>query len=192
MKRLAKMFMVTCVAALALAAVAAGASAATFTASETGELVGTATTNQVFSVSSGNSVTCKKATTTGKIESVKTAEQEVTVAYAECSASFFGFPAGAADVSNATYKFTANGEIHLLNTVTINATSLGCTTTVGPQTLSKAIYTNEGGKLKITSDVTGGIKSESANGCPSGTNGSYTGSNLAERKGGGTISWDEV
>jgi hypothetical protein len=189
MKRLAKMFMVTCVAALALAAVAAGASASTFTASATGELTGVQTSNQVFTVGGANKVTCKKAHTTGKIVSVESTEQHVTVNYSECSATFFGFPAGTVDISPATYNFTANGEVHVLEPISIKATGLGCETIVGKQTLKSVTYGNEAGKLLITSGVTG-IVSTSPNGCPSGTAGTYTGSNLSERVGGGSISWD--
>ena len=189
MKRFAKMLMVTCVAALPLAAVAPGASAAPFTASATGELKGTQTTEQVFTVGGANVVKCKKASTTGKIVSVATGEQHVTVTYSECSATFFGFPAGTVDISPATYNFTANGEVHVVEPISIKATGLGCETIVGKQTLKSVSYTNEAGKIKITSNVTG-IVSTSPNGCPTGTTGTYSGSNLTERVGGGTLSWD--
>ena len=194
MKRFIKMLMVTCVAALALAAVmAAGASASTFTATATGKIKGSATTEQVFTVGGANVVKCKKAATTGEIKSTESAEQHVTVNYSECSATFFGFPAGTITISPATYNFTANGEVHILNTITIHSAGLNCDTVVTPQTRSSVTYTT-----KTINLVTGieshthvtAISSESSNGCPSGTAGTYTGSNLTEREGGGSISWD--
>lgn len=192
MKRLAKMLAVTCVAALALAVSATGASAATFTASATGEVTGAQTSTQVFKVTStgSNEVTCKKAVTSGKITSTASTEQHVTVKYSECEAHFFffSFPA---TISDATYKFTADGTVHIENTITIKVPDLGCETIVGPQTVSSATYANKtGGKLEVTSDV-GGIVSSSPDGCPEGTTGTYTGSNLVERVGGGSISWDK-
>jgi hypothetical protein len=200
MKRFIKMLAVSCVAALALAVVsAAGASAATFTASATGNLVGSATTNQVFTVGGANVVTCKKAHTTGEIKSVAATEQEVTVTYSECSATFFGFPAGTVDISPATYNFKANGEVETLNAVSIKATGLGCETIVSSgQTLGTNTYTTKNvevekgvfvEKIETHANVTG-IKSTSPNGCPSGTSGTYKGSNVTERVGGGNISFD--
>jgi len=194
MKRFIKMLTVTCVAALALAAVsAAGASAATFTASATGNLVGNATTNQVFTVGGANVVTCKKADTKGVIKSTATTEQEVTVTYTECTATFFGIPVGTVDISPATYNFTAGtpASVHLLNAVSIKATSLGCETIVtSGQTFSGITFTDKSGKVEQHANVTG-IKSTSPNGCPSGTSGTYTGSNLTEREGGGTVGFDD-
>jgi len=191
MKRFTKILMVTCVAALALAAVtAAGASAASFTASATGKIKGAATTNQVFTVGGANVVTCKKADTTGEIKSTTASEQHVTVTYTECSATFFGIPAGAVDISNATYNFTPGGSVHLLNAVSIKATGLGCETIVtSGQTFTGITYKNAAGKIEVVANV-GGIKSTSPNGCPSGTTGTYTGTNLTEREGGGTIAHD--
>jgi len=192
MKRLAKMFMVTCVAALALAAVATGASAATFTASATGTLTGDQTTNQVFTVSEGGSsaVTCKKAHTSGTIVSTAAATQEVTVSYSECTFAIFGFGNSAATVSSATYELHANGESDVLNTITISVPSLGCKTTVKPQTGLKSVsFTNKSGKLEQSSAIKG-IVSTGEGFCPGGTTGTYTGSNLVERVGGGTLSFD--
>ena len=193
MKRLTKMLMVTCVAALALAAVmAAGASAATFTASATGKVKGSATTEQVFTIGSSNVVRCKKAATTGEIKSTESAEQHVTVTYSECSATFFGFPAGTITITPATYNFTATGEVHILNTITIHSSALNCDTVVTPQTRTSVSYTNNAALTDITvaANVTN-IASESSNGCPTGTTGTYTGSNTVEREGGGFIRWDK-
>jgi hypothetical protein len=187
MKRFAKILGVTCVAALTLAAMtAAGASAATFTASATGGLTGTQTSNQVFTFGSGG-VTCKKAHMTGTIVSIATTSQHVTVNYSECSSNFFGF---SATVSAGTYLLTASGEIHILNTITFSVPSLGCSTTVSPQSLKSVSYTNTaGGKVEMHGAVAG-IKSTATGGlCSSGTAGTFTGSNILERINGGTFSW---
>jgi hypothetical protein len=191
MNRLAKSILITCAAVFSLAVVGtAGALAATFTYSETGELTGVQTTSQVFTVGGANKVTCKTAHMHGVVASTDFTQQEYTVAYSECSATFFGFPAGTVDISPATYNFTANGEVHVLEPISIKATGLGCETIIGKQTLKSVTYGNEaGGKLLITSGVTG-IASTSPNGCPSGTAGTYTGSSIAERVGGGSIAWD--
>ena len=128
MKRFVKMLSVTCVAALALAAVAAaGAQAAPkFTASATGTLTGTQTNVQVFTTSAGGSekVTCKKAHTTGNVIATEAVEQEVTVAYSECTADT-SFGNIAATVSNAEYNLKADGEVNILNTITIHVGGLG-------------------------------------------------------------------
>ena len=192
MKRLAKMFAVTCVAALALAVSAAGASAATFTASATGEVTGTQTTNQVFTVSSNNAVTCKKAHVYGKIEKTADTQQHVTVTYSECTFTIFGWGTSPATVSNATIQFTANSEVHLKNSVTISVPSLGCKTIVEPQSLKGVEFTNVSGntKVEIHFKVTG-LVSKGEGFCPGSSTGTYSGSVLVERVGGGTVSWDK-
>lgn len=193
MKRLAKMFMVTCVAALAMAAVATGASAATnFTASATGEAMSHSTNTQVFTIGGANVVKCTTAHGTGPITGTKTTAQHMTVEYTGCSATFFGFPAGTVDISKATYNFTPSGAVHLLNDVSIKATGLGCETIVTKgQTLNSVSYANSSpiSTITVTANITG-IKSTSPNGCPSGTSGTYTGTNVTSRIGGGTVSVD--
>jgi hypothetical protein len=191
MKRLAKMFMVTCVAALALAAVASGASAATtFTASATGEVTSKSTTTQTFTIGGANVVKCTSAHGVGTIKSVATTEQHMTVTYSGCSATFFGFPAGTVDIDPVTYLFTANGTTHIKNEPAIKATGLGCETKVtAGQSVGTVTYSNEAGKIKAVANVTG-IKSTSPNGCPTGTSGTYSGTNVSERVGGGTLSVD--
>jgi hypothetical protein len=192
MKRLAKMFMVTCVAALAMAAVATGASAATtFTASAIGEVTSKSTSTQTFTIGSANVVKCTTAHGVGTIKSVATTEQHMTVTYSGCSATFFGFPAGTVDISPATYNFTANGEVHVLSPISIKATGLGCETIVGKQTLKSVSYANSSPIKTITTTANvSGIVSTSPNGCPTGTTGTYTGTNVSERVGSGTVSVD--
>ena len=193
MKRIAKMFMVTCVAALALAAVASSASAATsFTASATGEATSKSTTTQTFTIGGANVVKCTGAHGTGTITGTKTTSQHMTVIYSGCSATFFGFPAGTVHISVATYNFTPNGDVHLLSYIYINATGLGCETVVTKgQTLKSVSYANSSPVSTITTTANvSGIKSTSPNGCPSGESGTYTGTNVTSRVGGGTVSVD--
>jgi len=193
MKRFIKILAVTCVAALALAAMAAaGASAATFTASAAGKVKGVQTTNQVFTISSSSKVTCPKAHTTGEIKSPESPEQHVTVTYTECVATFFGINAGSVTINPATYNFTADGEVHVLNTITIHSNFLACDVVVTPQTVKSAGYTNNAALTDITVAANvSGIVSESTNGCPTSSTGTYTGSNTVEREGGGFIRWDK-
>lgn len=186
MKRFAKMLGVTCIAALALAAMtASAASAASFTASATGTLKGTSTGNQVFTTGGGGSVTCTHAHTTGTITSTQAASQHVTVTYTNCTA--FGFLG--ATVSPATYELYANGEVDVENTITISVA--GCTTTVKPQKGLKSVtYTSAGGKITQHSAVKNIVSTASGFPCSGGTTGTYTGSNIVERVGGGTLSHD--
>jgi hypothetical protein len=200
MKRFLKMFAVTCVAACALAVVsAAGASAAPkFTASATGTLSGTQTNNQVFKVAAAKSeaVTCTSAATSGTIAAKETAEQEVTVHYTGCTAVIPIFGTVSATVTDATYNLTANGTVHILNTITIHVSGANCNIVVGPQTPTGTVTYDNGtganaGKIEETSAVTG-IVSTSTGLCPNGTTGTYSGNNLVSRVGGGTLAWDSV
>jgi hypothetical protein len=193
MKRFAKIVAVTCVAAFALAAVSvAGASAAPkFTASAIGTLSGTQSGNQVFTATGSEAITCKKAHTTGSVIATESAEQEVTVEYSECTAATF-LGNISSTVSNATYNLTANGTVHILNTITIHVGGIAnCNIVVGPQTPTGSVsYANSSGKISQSSAVTG-IVSTSTGLCPHGSTGTYSGSNLVERVGGGTLSWDK-
>jgi len=185
------MLATVCITALAVSAIADGASASVFTASATGTIAGAQTTNQVFTTSSGGSniVTCKKALTIGSITSLASAEQHITVEYAECTFAISGFGTNPATVSPATYLLTANGEVHIKNTITISVPVLGCSTTVSPQSRKSLSYANISGKLQVTSSITS-ISSKGSGFCPGGTTGTFSGSNLLERVGGGTFSWD--
>ncbi len=194
MTRMVKMLAVTCVAALALAAVsAAGAQAAPkFTASATGSLSGTQTSNQVFTTSAGASenVTCKKAATSGSIISTEAVEQKVKVAYSECTAAT-SFGNVSAEVTAAEYNLTANGTVHILSTIVIHVGGLfPCSISVAPQTPTGSVsYASSSGKIQQNSAVTG-IVSTSSGLCPHGSTGTYTGGNLVSRVGGGTLAWD--
>lgn len=187
MKRFSTTLAAICVVALALTAMtASAASAAQFTASATGALTGVQTSDQVFQFGVGG-VTCKKAHTTGTITSTATTSQHVTVNYSECSTSFWGFSTA---VSAGTFLLTANGEIHLLNTITFSVPSLGCSTTVSPQSLGSVSYTNKvGGKIEQHNAVAGLKSTSTASLCSSGNAGTFTGSSLLERIG-GTLSYD--
>jgi len=184
MKRYAKMLGVTCAAAFALVAMtAAGASAARFTASETGTLTGISTTNHVFTTGGGGSITCKKTHTSGMIVSREAASQHLTVKYSECTAS--SLPA---TVSPATLEVYANGTMDIENTITIGY--FGCTTTIKPQKGLKTInYTNSAGKLILHFAVGGIVSTASAHLCSGGTTGTTSGSFVLERVGGGTLTW---
>jgi uncharacterized low-complexity protein len=186
MKRFIKMLAVTSVATLALTAMAAaGASAATFTASRTGTLSGVATTTHAFTTGTGT-VSCKKAHTTGTIVSTAAASQHVTVAYSECTA--YGFPA---TVSNATYELYAGGTVDVENTITVTVPFLGCKLTVEAQKgLKSASYTNKETTIEQHTAVTG-IVSKGEGSCGGGTNGAYHGSSrIGHQTVGETISWD--
>jgi hypothetical protein len=189
--RTMKKFGVLAVAVFALSVIGvANASAAQFTASATGELAGEALETQVFTTN-GGTVECTTAATTGSIVATASTEQEVTVNYSGCKA----FGIANVDISPATYLFTANGEVHIKEAVTITVTktllSGECTVTVPAQTVGTVDFATNGNNIKVTPTVTG-IKYTSS-GAPCGTsgeNGTYTGPNEVHRVGGGTLSFD--
>ncbi|HKO39338.1 MAG TPA: hypothetical protein VJU14_13320 [Solirubrobacterales bacterium] len=174
-------------AVFALSAIgAANASAAQFTASATGTLTGKATATQIFTVNGGQ-VKCSTAATSGTIKSIATGEQTVETKYSGCTA--FGF--ATVHITPAFYNFTAGGEVHIENEITITVTGAACTITIKPQPVGTIGYSNNGGKIKVTPNVIGISYTSSGGLCgTSGGNGTYTGANEIERVGGGTLTFD--
>jgi hypothetical protein len=186
--RTLKKLAVVAVAVFALSVVGvASASAAQFTASATGELTGKATSTQKFTTGAGT-VECTAAATSGKIVSEASPEQEVTVKYSGCKA--FGFVS--AEISPATYLFTANGEVHIQNTITISVPLGGCSVTVGPQTVKSVSFANAGTSNITESSNVSGIVSKGSGGLCGGANstGKYVGNSEISRVGGGTLRFD--
>jgi hypothetical protein len=189
-----KVFGVLAIAVVALMAVTAASAMAApkFTASASGgTLTGAATANQVFKIN-GGTTTCTGAATDGTVPPSPSEDVHVTVIYSGCTA--FGFIN--TDISEATYTFTANGEVHILNTITITPTGAGCTVTVEPQTVKSVSYDNKtsGGFTGIeeTSAVSGITYHSSGGLCgTSGANGTYTGNSFLHGPTGVTISWDK-
>lgn len=189
-----KTFAALAVAVCAFSALGvASASAAQFTASATGELVGRALNTQEFTTN-GGVIKCTKAHTTGKINATASLEQHVTVEYSECTG-----PLGVkAEVSPATYLFTSNGTVHIKNTITVKMPGLGCSVTVGEQTVEEVTFDNvknakgeHTGKMIETSNVSGITYTSSGGLCgASGINGTYKGDSEVERVGGGTVTFD--
>ncbi|HKO37476.1 MAG TPA: hypothetical protein VJU14_03820 [Solirubrobacterales bacterium] len=164
----------------------ANASVDTFTASATGNVFGKALETQTFTVNGGQ-ITCATAETFGPIEKTASTEQHLTVAYRGCTA----FSLANVDISPATYLITASGQVHLLNTVTINVTSASCSISMGPQTVGSFSFSNNAGKLKLTPNVTGITYTSTGGTCgASGSNGTFTGKSELERMGGGTLAFD--
>ena len=169
-------------AALGMSVVAtASASAQTFKASATGNLVGKQTSNQVFEASAGKAVTCTTAATKGEIEALEASSQVVTVEYSGCSA--FGFVS--ATVSKAEYDIHANGEVDVLNTIKISVPLGKCEVTVAPQSkLGTVSFENKSGKIEEKTAVTGITSTSTGSLCgTSGKEGKYTGSSLVEGPG---------
>ena len=165
----------------------ASASAAVFTHSGAGTLSGKATAQQVWTINGGQ-MKCLKAETTGVItEPSPLTQQHFTVQYKECTA--FGFVT--AHVSPATLLFTANGTVHLQNSMTISVTFAGCHLTIGPQSLKSLGYATNGSKLNVTPNVTGITYTTTGGICGSfGGNGTFTGTSEIERVGGGSFTFD--
>ncbi len=183
------------IGAIALAVVAfsalgvASASAAEFTASSTGSLTGAATADQVFNTGAGE-VVCKTAATTGTVASTKATNQHVTVTYGTCKA----FGIATVDISAATYNFTSNGQVHIVNPITITVTGflIECTVTVPAQTVGTVDFATSGTGVAVTPTVTG-ITSTGNGGLCGGhnTTGTYTGaSKVSHSTAGQTLSFD--
>jgi hypothetical protein len=181
-KKLGLLAVVIC----ALSAPGTASAQSTFTASGTGNVFGKALTTQTFTVNGGQ-IECTTAETFGPIEAVASTKQHLTVAYRGCTA----FGLANVDISPATYLFTASGQVHLLNTVTINVTSAGCSIDIGPQAVGSISYSNNSGKLKLTPNLTGITYTSTGGTCgASGSNGTFTGNSEIERLGGGTLTYD--
>jgi hypothetical protein len=195
--RTLKKFAALAVAVFAVSVVGvASASAAEFTASAKGELVGAQTTPQEFTASgSFLPVVCTKASTTGKVESTGALNQKVKVVYSECTVNILG--SHAVNPITAEYNLLASGTVEILNNIKIEVPLLGCTTTVtAGQTVGTVTYGTSGTGILEASNVSG-IHSTSSGLCPNGTTGTYKGSNLVHRinpetkKEEGTLSFDK-
>ena len=169
---------------------AANASAETFTASATGSLTGRASLSQVFKTNGGY-IECTSAAVSGVIESTAATSQHVTVKYSGCKA--FGF--STVHIPPATYLLTANGGLHIKNTITVTPTFFGssiCTVTFGPQASSFVFVDNEaGGYLRESFRLL--FLSYTSTGGPcgaSGNNGTYEGDLEVHRVGGGSLYFD--
>jgi len=182
------------VAVFALCALgAANAQAAPKFTSSTGEgsLSGEATTNQVFTAGFGN-VTCTAVDVSGTVAGTEKTEQESTVQYTNCKA--LGVPT--AHVTPATYLFTANGTVHVQNSITITITksivNAHCTLTITPQTLGGITYSNDSPNETVAANTSGIDYHSSGGACGSAgthTDGTYTGTTLVKSSS-GSISWD--
>jgi len=188
-----KKFGVLAVVVFALSAIgAANASAAQFTASATGSITGKALETQEFTINAGT-IRCPIAETSGPITSSPSSEQQAHVTYKNCTAFASFVP-----VHNITadYVFTANGTVHIAQTITITVTApfKTCHVTVGPQPVGTVDYANNGAGngILITPTVTGISYSSTGDLCgKSGTNGTYKGVNEVTRVGGGFFRYDK-
>ncbi len=177
-------------AAVAMLVMAVGASAASavefhYTGATPTKLLGEATSSQVFKTSLGT-ITCKKLSIpNNKIEKPAAPSQLATIDYTECSAETL---LGSSEVKEpvvAPYNFLATGTVEVVKPIDIELTSLGCTITVGEQTLPKAVsYGARGTKLPVEAHAEG-IAWE---GClSSGSEGTYTGNSLVFGESGGEL-----
>jgi len=181
------------VAVLALSAIgAANASAASFTASATGELSGEALEKQVFTTAAGT-VECTGADVTGTIVATASEEQDVEVELTGCKA----FGVATVHISKQKYKYTANGEFHIKSPITITVTrtlfTAHCSQVFPAQTAGELHYVNSNGMTDIVPTVTeleytstGGICGTAG----THTDGTYFGKTTVKRVGGGTTSFD--
>jgi len=182
-----KKFGVLGVVIFALSAISvANASAAQFTASATGSLVGKQLETQVFTFNGGQ-LKCSTAETAGPISKTADTQLHMTVSLKVCL--FNGFLT--VHVSPITFTITSNFKFHLDNTITINVTGGGCSLSLAPQTVGSVGFANNGSKMRMVPNVSGITYTATGGICgSSGTNGTYTGANEYERVGGGSLSFD--
>lgn len=179
--------LVALVAVLALSA--ANASAANYTSTVSGALSATATGTQVWGLTGGKAECIGLSATANVVAGVQTS-QEATVHYSGCQAFFSNV-----HISPATFDYTANGTVHLTNTITITVTNVfgECTVTITPQAMSGVTYSNTGtGGINLTRHITGIIFHEAGGyPCGSGTfnNGTFTGDSHVFVSG-GSLSFD--
>ncbi|HKO38404.1 MAG TPA: hypothetical protein VJU14_08555 [Solirubrobacterales bacterium] len=172
---------------------AANASAAEFTASATGELSAKALSIQAWTFTGHSSIPNKqyKCTTTtaqGKIEKTALTSLHMTMFYNLCT--IFGFVTPGS--TGFTFVFHANGTVDITNKIAIPASGAACSIVIEPQSaLGSVTWDNNSGKLVQTINLSGVTYTSTGFLCgPSGTNGSYTGTNEISRVGGGSLSFD--
>jgi hypothetical protein len=160
---------VLAVVVFALSAIgAANASAAQFTYTGPFSFSGEAGSSQVFTFNSGQ-LKCNVAESQGTAPYFFSDELHLTVTYKQCT--YLNSPA---HVSQATYKFTANGEVHM-GGITILSTFGGCHFTIPAQTRKSVSYS---GSLKLTTNLTGIVYTSTGGLCgSSGISGTYSGEN---------------
>jgi hypothetical protein len=179
-------------AVVALCAIAAGnASAAQFTYSATGNIVGKALESQSFTTNAGASLTCSAAAGAGAIKTTAFTEQEMGIKFSGCTS--FGF--ATVDTTELKLLYTASGSVHLKSAFTVTPTLFGtslCTVTYPTQTVGTVAFANSGtSNLKVTPSISGLTYTSSGGTCgSSGTNGTFKGASEWSREGGGTIRFD--
>ncbi len=190
--RTVKKFGVLLAAVFALSAIAVGTASAEFTWSAAGSLVGAAEETQVLTLN-GGTVQCLEANSEGPLEATQQEDIHVTVHYRTCKA--FGIVT--VHIFTATYTFTTDGIVHIMEPITITVTKTlftgHCTITVPKQTVGTVDYVNINGNTEVTFNPTvTGIDYTSTGGVcgTSGTNGTYTGASIVKRVGGGSFSVD--
>jgi hypothetical protein len=192
MKRNLKALGLMLAAVFAMSALGAtAASAAEFHAASAPVTInGTQSTGHQFKTDAGT-VTCKVATFTGTQSSKTSATVTMTPTYKECTA--FGFINVPIHTNGCAYIFNANGntEVECPAGKTFEITAPGCTTKVGPQSITGGnTFTNNAGKTQITvdTDITGKI---AYNECGSATTGgTYTGGTTVTGAGGVAVWWE--
>jgi hypothetical protein len=205
MNRKIKALGLALVAALALTAVMASAASAQFTSDKDHTLLhGIQTTSHVFTAGSGfGGISCTTATFSGTGTGTHEAgpptrynssTQVVNPTYSGCKDTF----GRTVHVhNNLTYTFlsgASKGSVEVTGSMSLTVTSGGgaviCTVTiVTPQTNNGISYTNEGGKVKVTTN-TSNVKSVTAGGSLNcgvangeHTGGTYTGTTVMNGEG---------
>jgi hypothetical protein len=180
------------------AAVAAGASAHDFEASQAGAplLVRNDAGPQVFSTLAGT-LECATLKGSGTTKSLTYVLQRVTVSYEGCKFTNGVLTAKADEPINAEYNFNANGTVVIETPITILSTIVGikCSVTVLEQgSLGVVTYKNKPTKAVLVETNLAGLETSAVGGgCKetykSSTSGTYSGNALIEAEEGGEFAW---
>lgn len=173
MTRTLKLIGLSALAMLALTAMAASAQAKLFHAEEAPVFVTGEQEESSSFTSHAGTITCKKGHFEGSSETATTETLTITPSYSECT--FLGVVGVAVNMNGCDYLFNANGHVSVSGTncaaAPISFSALGCTVTIGPQTLTEAVYTNKGEgttrDVTVTPNVAGITHTTSAL-CPGG------------------------
>ncbi len=176
------------VACMFVVSAASAVAAPMFSSSKAGgELVGHATTTQVFKTVAV-AVECKKfEITKGSAKTVsEAASQKAGVKYSECKTLGVN-----TTITEAKYNLFANGEVKVENTITITPAGLGCHLTVAPQQVKGVTYkdTVPAKSVELTANVAK-VKYTSTGGvCGASGEATYTGKSLVEQPG-AIVEWE--
>jgi len=147
-------------AVIALGVAAASASAAEFHAEGVlpSELTAESLGSQEFRTGLATIICTEEESQKGTVTEETFPSLSAEVGYLGCTLKTFLGGVYPVHHINAEYLFDANGDVHVLKLIDIEVLEFagGCTITIPPQTVTKAVtYENDGGHVKINAKASG-------------------------------------